>query len=81
MPPISEQVSGNTVEFEMTSLTPATEYTVNVYAIRNQEKSVPATTDFTTGEMQSQSAITSAAAPPIGHTRYSFTALLKSLNG
>ncbi|XP_056110839.1 tenascin isoform X2 [Rhinichthys klamathensis goyatoka] len=48
VPAISEQVSGNTVEFEMTSLAPATEYTVNVYAIRNQEKSAPATTDFTT---------------------------------
>ncbi|KAK7163953.1 hypothetical protein R3I94_002621 [Phoxinus phoxinus] len=48
VPPISEQVSGNTVEFEMTSLAPATEYTVNVYATRNREKSVPATTDFTT---------------------------------
>jgi len=53
VPAISEQVSGNTVEFEMTSLAPATEYTVNVHAIRNREKSAPATTDFTTGEMQS----------------------------
>uniref|UniRef100_A0A672RKQ2 Tenascin-like n=1 Tax=Sinocyclocheilus grahami TaxID=75366 RepID=A0A672RKQ2_SINGR len=48
VPPISEQVSGNTVEFEMSSLAPATQYTVNVYAIRNREKSTPATTDFTT---------------------------------
>ncbi|XP_050965710.1 tenascin isoform X4 [Labeo rohita] len=48
VPPISEQVSGNTVEFEMSSLAPATQYTVNVYAIRNREKSAPATTDFTT---------------------------------
>ncbi|XP_077097902.1 tenascin isoform X3 [Siphateles boraxobius] len=48
VPQISEQVSGNTVEFEMTSLAPATEYTVNVHAIRNQEKSASATTDFTT---------------------------------
>uniref|UniRef100_A0A673K4A7 Tenascin-like n=1 Tax=Sinocyclocheilus rhinocerous TaxID=307959 RepID=A0A673K4A7_9TELE len=44
----TEQVSGNTVEFEMSSLAPATQYTVNVYAIRNREKSAPATTDFTT---------------------------------
>ncbi|XP_058631863.1 tenascin isoform X2 [Onychostoma macrolepis] len=48
VPPISEQVSGNTVEFEMSSLVPGTQYTVNVYAIRNREKSAPATTDFTT---------------------------------
>uniref|UniRef100_A0A671R1R4 Zmp:0000000846 n=1 Tax=Sinocyclocheilus anshuiensis TaxID=1608454 RepID=A0A671R1R4_9TELE len=48
VPPISEQVSGNTVEFEISSLAPATQYTVNVYAIRNREKSAPATTDFTT---------------------------------
>uniref|UniRef100_A0A671R2C4 Zmp:0000000846 n=1 Tax=Sinocyclocheilus anshuiensis TaxID=1608454 RepID=A0A671R2C4_9TELE len=44
----TEQVSGNTVEFEISSLAPATQYTVNVYAIRNREKSAPATTDFTT---------------------------------
>ncbi|XP_043095564.1 tenascin isoform X3 [Puntigrus tetrazona] len=48
VPPISEQVSGNTVDFEMSSLAPATQYAVNVYAIRNREKSAPATTDFTT---------------------------------
>ncbi|XP_026096335.1 tenascin isoform X4 [Carassius auratus] len=48
VPPISEQVSGNTVDFEMSSLAPGTQYTVNVYAIRNREKSAPATTDFTT---------------------------------
>ncbi|XP_051953300.1 tenascin-like [Xyrauchen texanus] len=48
VPPISEQVSGNTVEFEMTSLAPGTEYTVNVYAIRNRQKSSPANTDLTT---------------------------------
>ncbi|XP_073696873.1 tenascin isoform X2 [Garra rufa] len=48
VPPISEQVSGNTVEFEMSSLAPATQYTVNVYAIRNRQKSAPATTDFIT---------------------------------
>ncbi|XP_048043997.1 LOW QUALITY PROTEIN: tenascin [Megalobrama amblycephala] len=48
VPPISEQVSGNIVEYEMSSLAPATQYTVNVYAIRNRQKSVPATTDFTT---------------------------------
>ncbi|KTF73525.1 hypothetical protein cypCar_00040092 [Cyprinus carpio] len=48
VPPISEQVSGNTVDFEMSSLAPATQYTVNVYAIRNREKSAPVTTDFTT---------------------------------
>lgn len=63
----------------MTSLAPATEYTVNVYAIRNQEKSAPATTDFTTGEMQSQSTITSAVAPPVGHEiqLHSFTEKFK----
>uniref|UniRef100_A0A8C2AR71 Zmp:0000000846 n=1 Tax=Cyprinus carpio TaxID=7962 RepID=A0A8C2AR71_CYPCA len=48
VPPISEQVSGNTVDFEMSSLAPATQYTVNVYAIRNREKSAPVTTGFTT---------------------------------
>uniref|UniRef100_A0AAV2MQF7 Fibrinogen C-terminal domain-containing protein n=1 Tax=Knipowitschia caucasica TaxID=637954 RepID=A0AAV2MQF7_KNICA len=43
-----ERVSGNVVEFEMTSLTPATHYTVKVYAVRDTAKSAATTTDFTT---------------------------------
>ncbi|XP_053466405.1 tenascin isoform X3 [Ictalurus furcatus] len=48
MPPITERVSGNTVEFEMSSLYPGTEYTVKVYAVREAAKSAATTTQFTT---------------------------------
>ncbi|KAI5613047.1 tenascin-like isoform X1 [Silurus asotus] len=48
MPPITERVSGNTVEFEMSSLYPGTEYTVKVYAVREAAKSAAMTTQFTT---------------------------------
>uniref|UniRef100_A0A8C7GAA0 Tenascin Ca n=1 Tax=Oncorhynchus kisutch TaxID=8019 RepID=A0A8C7GAA0_ONCKI len=41
-------VSGNTVEFEMGSLVPATHYTVGVYAMREAQKSGTITTEFTT---------------------------------
>ncbi|XP_062339982.1 tenascin-like isoform X4 [Osmerus eperlanus] len=46
--PVIEHVSGNTVEFEMGSLVPATQYTVGVYAMRDAQKSASATTEFTT---------------------------------
>lgn len=45
-----ERVSGNIVEFQMSSLTPATRYTVKVYAVRDLAKSAATTTEFTTGE-------------------------------
>uniref|UniRef100_A0A8C5AD26 Tenascin C n=1 Tax=Gadus morhua TaxID=8049 RepID=A0A8C5AD26_GADMO len=48
MTPVVEHVSGNTVEFEMGSLVPATEYTVEVYALKDGQKSGAATVDFTT---------------------------------
>ncbi|XP_041642541.1 tenascin isoform X3 [Cheilinus undulatus] len=46
--PVMERVSGNVVEFEMSSLTPATFYTVKVYAVRDLAKSAATTTVFTT---------------------------------
>lgn len=46
--PVMERVSGNVVEFEMFSLTPATHYTVKVYAVRDTAKSAATTTEFTT---------------------------------
>ncbi|KAK5901155.1 hypothetical protein CgunFtcFv8_026053 [Champsocephalus gunnari] len=46
--PVVEHVSGNTVEFEMGSLVPATHYTVGVHAMRDAQKSDSADTDFTT---------------------------------
>lgn len=45
-----ERVSGNVVEFQMSSLTPATHYTVKVYAVRDLAKSAATTTEFTTGQ-------------------------------
>ncbi|XP_052454498.1 tenascin [Carassius gibelio] len=83
VPQISEQVSGNTVEFEMSSLAPATHYTVNVYAIRNREKSAPATTDFSTdvdaprdlvaSNIQTDSAVLSWTPPRAAITAYILT--------
>uniref|UniRef100_A0A8C1EH44 Tenascin Ca n=1 Tax=Cyprinus carpio carpio TaxID=630221 RepID=A0A8C1EH44_CYPCA len=82
-PALSVQVSGNTVEFEMSSLAPATQYTVNVYAIRNREKSAPATTDFTTdvdaprdlvaSNIQTDSAVLSWTPPQATITAYILT--------
>ncbi|XP_068460743.1 tenascin isoform X3 [Clinocottus analis] len=46
--PVMERVSGNVVDFDMSSLTPATHYTVKVYAVRDLAKSAATTTDFTT---------------------------------
>ncbi|KAF7664144.1 hypothetical protein LDENG_00188300, partial [Lucifuga dentata] len=46
--PVMERVSGNVMEFEMSSLTPATHYTVKVYAVRDLAKSAATTTEFTT---------------------------------
>uniref|UniRef100_A0A4W4GT34 Tenascin C n=1 Tax=Electrophorus electricus TaxID=8005 RepID=A0A4W4GT34_ELEEL len=48
VPPVMERVSGNIVEFEMTSLNPAMDYTVKVYAVREAAKSAATTTEFTT---------------------------------
>ncbi|KAL0965360.1 hypothetical protein UPYG_G00280240 [Umbra pygmaea] len=47
--PVMKYVSGNTVEFEMASLVPATHYTVEMYAIRESQRSGTTTTEFTTG--------------------------------
>uniref|UniRef100_A0A673JSF4 Tenascin-like n=1 Tax=Sinocyclocheilus rhinocerous TaxID=307959 RepID=A0A673JSF4_9TELE len=76
-------VSGNTVEFEMSSLAPATQYTVNVFAIRNREKSAPATTDFTTdvdtprdlvaSNIQTDSAVLTWTPPRAAITAYILT--------
>ncbi|KAI4873167.1 hypothetical protein NFI96_021822, partial [Prochilodus magdalenae] len=48
VPPVTEQVSGNTVEFEMNNLEPATHYTATVHAIKDSHRSTPATVQFTT---------------------------------
>ncbi|XP_028317997.1 tenascin isoform X2 [Gouania willdenowi] len=48
VPPVVEHVSGNTVEFEMHSLVPATLYMVGVHAIKDAQKSENAVTEFST---------------------------------
>uniref|UniRef100_A0A8C2WYZ6 Tenascin Cb n=1 Tax=Cyclopterus lumpus TaxID=8103 RepID=A0A8C2WYZ6_CYCLU len=48
MAPVMERVSGNVVDFDMSALTPATHYTVKVYAVRDLAKSAATTTEFTT---------------------------------
>lgn len=50
MAPVTEQVSGNTAEFEVNNLEPATQYTVSVHAVKDDQKSAPATVSFTTGK-------------------------------
>ncbi|XP_072529721.1 tenascin [Salminus brasiliensis] len=46
--PVTKQVSGNTAEFEMNNLEPATPYTVTLYAMKDGQKGAPATVSFTT---------------------------------
>lgn len=49
VPQMVEQVSGDTVEFEMNSLVPGSHYTVGVYGVKETQKSASALTEFTTG--------------------------------
>ncbi|TSV94885.1 Tenascin [Bagarius yarrelli] len=48
IPPLTRRVSGNTVEYEMSSLHPGTEYSVKVHAVREAAKSATTSTHFTT---------------------------------
>uniref|UniRef100_A0A3B4AVD1 Tenascin C n=1 Tax=Periophthalmus magnuspinnatus TaxID=409849 RepID=A0A3B4AVD1_9GOBI len=47
-PPVVEHVTGDTVQFEMASLAPATHYTVTLQAVKEALKSDSAVTEFTT---------------------------------
>ncbi|XP_017546741.1 tenascin isoform X2 [Pygocentrus nattereri] len=83
VPPVMERVSGNTVEFEMSSLIPATEYTVKVYAVKEAAKSAATTTVFTTevdspqdlaaSNIQTESAMLTWKAPRAEITGYILT--------
>ncbi|KAG7480497.1 hypothetical protein MATL_G00056690 [Megalops atlanticus] len=78
--PVMERVSGNIVEFEMSSLTPATHYTVKVYAVREAQRSAATSTEFTTdvdapqdlaaSNVQTESATLTWKAPRAGITGY-----------
>lgn len=45
-----ERVSGNVMDFHMSSLLPASRYTVKVFAARDVSKSAATSTEFTTGD-------------------------------
>lgn len=47
-PPVVEHVTGNTVQLEMGSLTPATHYSVALHAVKQAQKSESAITEFIT---------------------------------
>ncbi|XP_029685876.1 tenascin isoform X2 [Takifugu rubripes] len=78
--PVMERVSGNVMEFEMSSLVPATRYTVKVFAARDLAKSTATTTEFTTdvdtpshlaaSNVQTESAMLTWKAPRAGITGY-----------
>ncbi|XP_076854360.1 tenascin isoform X2 [Brachyhypopomus gauderio] len=83
VPPVMERVSGNTVEFVMTSLNPATEYSAKVYAVRDSAKSAATSTEFTTAvdapqdlvatNIQTESAMLTWRAPRAEITGYILT--------
>ncbi|KAM6316094.1 tenascin [Podargus strigoides] len=47
-PEVTQMVSGNTVEYDLKGLLPATEYTLSVHALKDTQKSETLTTQFTT---------------------------------
>jgi hypothetical protein len=51
VPEITHTVSGNTVEYALADLEPATEYTLRIFAEKGPQKSSTITTKFTTGKM------------------------------
>lgn len=49
VPEITRTVSGNTVEYMLTDLEPATEYMLRIFAEKGPQKSSTISTKFTTG--------------------------------
>uniref|UniRef100_H3CZ25 Tenascin Cb n=1 Tax=Tetraodon nigroviridis TaxID=99883 RepID=H3CZ25_TETNG len=78
--PVMERVSGNVMEFQMSSLVPATRYTVKVFAARDLAKSAATSTEFTTdvdtpthlaaSSIQTESAMLTWKAPRASITGY-----------
>nr|XP_056716353.1 tenascin isoform X3 [Euleptes europaea] len=48
-PEVTQRVSGNTVEYDLTNLRPAAEYTLRIYAVKGPQRSTTVSTRFTTG--------------------------------
>ncbi|XP_004372183.1 tenascin [Trichechus manatus latirostris] len=80
VPGITHTVSGNTVEYALTNLQPATEYTLRIFAEKGPQKSAVITTKFTTDldpprdltatEVQSETALLTWRRPQAPVTGY-----------
>nr|XP_012998381.1 tenascin isoform X2 [Cavia porcellus] len=80
VPEITRTVSGNTVEYALTDLEPATEYTLRIFAEKGPQKSSTMTTRFTTdldaprdltaSEVQSETALLTWQPPRASVTGY-----------
>ncbi|NXF07377.1 TENA protein, partial [Smithornis capensis] len=79
-PEVTQMVSGNTVEYDLKGLQPATEYTLRVHALKDTQRSESLSTQFTTGldaprdlsaiEVQSETAVISWRPPRAPVTEY-----------
>ncbi|NXG02817.1 TENA protein, partial [Sakesphorus luctuosus] len=79
-PEVTQMVSGNTVEYDLKGLRPATTYTLSVHALKDTQRSETLSTDFTTGldaprdlsatEVQSETAVISWRPPRAPVTGY-----------
>uniref|UniRef100_A0A8C3VNC6 Tenascin C n=1 Tax=Catharus ustulatus TaxID=91951 RepID=A0A8C3VNC6_CATUS len=79
-PAVTQMVSGNTVEYDLKGLQPATEYTLSVRAQKDERSSETLSTRFTTGldaprdlsatEVQSEAAVMSWRPPRAPVTQY-----------
>ncbi|CAH6790473.1 Tnc [Phodopus roborovskii] len=80
VPEVTRTVSGNTVEYELHDLEPATEYTLRIFAEKGHQKSSAITTkfttdldsprDFTATEVQSETALLTWRPPRASVTGY-----------
>ncbi|CAO2587837.1 Tnc [Lemmus lemmus] len=80
VPEVTRTVSGNTVEYELQDLEPATEYTLRIFAEKGPQKSSAITTKFTTDldsprdltatEVQSETALLTWRPPRASITGY-----------
>ncbi|XP_076420475.1 tenascin isoform X7 [Peromyscus maniculatus bairdii] len=80
VPEVTRTVSGNTVEYELHDLEPATEYTLRIFAEKGHQKSSAITTKFTTDldsprdlaatEIQSETALLTWRPPRASVTGY-----------
>ncbi|XP_068011735.1 tenascin isoform X4 [Melanerpes formicivorus] len=79
-PEVTQMVSGNTVEYDLKGLQPATEYTLSVHALKDTQRSETLSTQFTTGldaprdlsasEVQSETAVITWRPPRAPVTGY-----------